>query len=123
MDPDELLNHGAQCSCDEDLAVRAQHFFVCIASDAKQGFWAPLFTGTALGTREIPQAAKSGNPRWTGSPAHYHPGQLWRASHKAVQRAAEAARDPSTPRLPNRIAAPHVPRRDEFPAMDDSPAR
>ncbi|WP_440225488.1 hypothetical protein ACQQ2N_09585 [Dokdonella sp. MW10] len=122
MDPDELLHYGASCSCDDDVAVHAQHFFLCIEADAKEGSWVPLFTGRALGTREIPTSAKSGNPRWTATPAHYHPGQVWRASHKAAQRAANVARDPTTPKTPNLIALAHVPSRAEFPSLPVPPA-
>lgn len=117
MDPDELLKYDAKCSCEEDLAVNAQHYFVCIEADAKEGVWVPLFTGPRYGTKEIPGASKTGDPRWIGVPSHYSPAQAWRASHKAVQRAATAAHDQSSPKKPNTVIAKSLPRRDEFPAI------
>lgn len=121
MDPDELLHYGAQCSCEDDLAVHAQHFFVCIEADAKEGLWVPLFKGPRIGSREIPGAAKSGAARWLGTATHYLPEQLWRASHKAVQRAASVANDPSSTKVPNMIAVTSLPKRDEFPALVERP--
>lgn len=122
MDPDELLRQGAHCSCDEDLAVHAQHFFVCIEADAREGSWVPLFNGPRVGSREIPGAAKSGHPRWQGGASHYLPEQIWRASHKAAQRAAAVAHDQSSPKVPNLVADAHLPKRDEFPAFGPAPA-
>jgi hypothetical protein len=115
LDPDALLNEGARCSCDLDLAVKAQHFFLCIASDAKEAFWVPLFTGPRVGSREIPSSAKTGHPRWSTGSSHYAPDQIWRASHKATQRAANVAHDQTTPKTANTVAAPAVPRREDFP--------
>ncbi|MEO8671456.1 MAG: hypothetical protein ABI411_09095 [Tahibacter sp.] len=117
MDPDELLNNAAKCSCEEDLAVNAQHYFLCIAADAKEGWWVPLFTGPRVGTKEIPGSSKTGDPRWIGVPAHYSTDQVWRASHKAVQRAATAAHDRSTPKLANRVIAKSLPGPQEFPGI------
>ena len=39
MDPDELRKQAATCSCAEDDAVYAQHYFLCIDSDASGGLW------------------------------------------------------------------------------------
>ncbi len=114
MDPDELLRQAATCSCEEDRAVNAQHYFVCIEADAKEGLWVPLFTGPRFGTREIPSAAKTGDPRWIGVPAHFNPDQVWRASHKAAQRAAVSAHDRSSAKLPNRVAQKSLPLPAEF---------
>jgi hypothetical protein len=114
MDPDELLKQGAKCSCEEDRAVNAQHYFVCIEADAKEGLWVPLFTGPRVGTKEIPGSSKTGDPRWIGVPSHFNPDQVWRASHKAVQRAAISAHDQSSPKLPNRIAVKSLPLSGEF---------
>ena len=123
LDPDELLNDGAHCSCDVDLAVKAQHYFLCIASDAKEALWLPLFTGPRVGTREIPAAAKAGHPRWTGSASHYPTDQIWRASHKAVQRAASVAHDQTTPKTANTVAVKFLPPRTDFPQQVDSRLR
>ncbi len=117
MDPDELLHYGAQCTCEDDLAVHAQHFFVCIEADAKEGYWVPLFNGPRVGSKEIAGSAKSGGARWLGGASHYVPDQLWRASHKAVQRAASVANDPSSTKVPNTIALASLPKREQFPAM------
>lgn len=117
LDPDELLNHGAQCSCDIDLAVKAQHYFLCIASDAKEAIWLPLFNGPRVGTREIPATAKAGDRRWTSGPSHYPTDQIWRAPHKAVQRAASVAHDLTTGKNANTVAIKFVPPREEFPAL------
>lgn len=117
LDPDELLNHGAHCSCDIDLAVKAQHYFLCIASDPKEGIWLPLFTGPRVGTREIPAAAKAGHPRWTNGTSYYPTDQIWRAPHKAVQRAASVAHDQTASKTANTVAAKFVPPREDFPAL------
>lgn len=122
MDPDELLHYGARCSCDEDLAVHAQHFFVCIEADAKEGFWVPLFNGPRVGSREIPGTAKTGHARWQGGASHYLPEQIWRAPHKAAQRAAAVAHDQSSLKVPNLVALAHLPKRAEFPAIIERPA-
>ena len=114
MDPDELLKHDATCSCEEHLAVHAQHYFLCVEADAKRALWAPLFTAPRVGTREIPSAAKTGDPRWIGVPAHFSPDQVWCATHKAAQRAATAGNDRSTPKLPNRVKDAAVPNANDF---------
>lgn len=109
MDPDELVKQGATFTCEEHEAVHAQHYFVCIDANPRDGLWAPLFTGPRMGTRELPNASRSGDPRFVGSSAHYSPDQVWRATHKAAQRAATAAHDSSSGKLPNRIALDAVP--------------
>ena len=114
MDPDELLKQAATCSCDENDAVHAQHYFLCIDADAVGGLWTPLFTAARVGTRELPRSALSGDPRWQAMSAHFHPDQVWRATHKAVQRAAAAAHDRSSAKLPNRVKAEFVPNKSEF---------
>lgn len=116
LDPDELLANGAQFTCAEDESASTPQFFACLAADAKQGLWVPLYSGPAPGRKGIAGTVKSGNPMWTRSPSFYHPGELWRASHKAVQRGA--ARDRSTPKLPNTLALAALPRREEFPAEE-----
>ena len=117
MDPDELTRQGARCSCAADDAVYAQHYFLCIDSDASSGLWVPLFTGARVGTRELPRSAQTGDPRWMGMSSHYDPGQVWRATHKAVQRASTAANDRSSAKLPNRVKPEFVPAVSEFPAV------
>ncbi len=118
LDPDELLSHGAQFTCAEDDSVPTPQFFVCLEADARQGLWAPLYTSPAPGRKGIPGSVKSGHPMWTRSPSFYHPGELWRASHKAVQRGAIAARDRYDSKLPNTVALAVLPKRTEFPPDD-----
>ena len=117
LDPDELRHYGARCSRDADQAVHAQHYFVCIEADAKEGIWVPLFSGPRVGSHEIPGSAKSGHPRWLSSASHYLREEAWLASHKAVQRAAAVAHDNSSTKQPNRVAAASVPPRGEFPQV------
>lgn len=114
MDPDELIREGATCSCAEHEAVHAQHYFVCIEANARDGLWVPLFSGPRVGTKELPKVVRSGDPRWLGSGAHYDPAQAWRATHKAVQRAAAAAHDSSSGKLPNCISSEAVPAVSDF---------
>ncbi|MBK7209716.1 MAG: hypothetical protein IPH99_05050 [Xanthomonadales bacterium] len=109
MDPDALIREGATCSCAEHEAVHAQHYFVCIEANARDGLWLPLFSAPRVGTKELPNAARIGDPRWVGTSSHYHPEQIWRAPHKAVQRAAAAAHDSSSGKLANRIKTEFLP--------------
>lgn len=122
MDPDELVKEGATFSCEEHEAVHAQHYFVCIEANPRDGLWVPLFTGPRLGSKELPNASRSGDPRFVGTSAHYSPDQVWRASHKAAQRGAAAAHDSSSGKLPNRIALASVPPIADFPRLDASAA-
>lgn len=115
LDPDELLSHGAEYTCVEDDSVATPQFFVCLEADAKQGLWVPLYTSPAPGRKGIAGADKSGHPMWTRSPSFYNPGELWRASHKAVQRGAIAGRDRYNSKLPNTVAVAVLPKRAEFP--------
>lgn len=117
LDPDELRHYGARCSRDAGRAVHAQHYFVCIEADAKEGIWVPLFNGPQVGSREIPGSAKTGQARWLSGASHYVTEEAWQASHKAVQRAAAVAHDNSSTKQPNRVAPAGLPRRDDFPAV------
>ncbi|MEO7935322.1 MAG: hypothetical protein ABIR27_03605 [Dokdonella sp.] len=114
MDPDELIREGAICSCAEHEAVHAQHYFVCIEANAKDGLWLPLFSGPRMGTKELPNISRTGDPRWVGTSSHYSPEQIWRATHKAAQRAATAAHDSSSGKLANRIKTEFLPSPSEF---------
>lgn len=117
MDPDELIREGAVCSRDEHEAVHAQHYFLCIEATPRDGLWVPLFGGPRVGTKELPKSVRSGDPRWLGSAAHYGHEEVWRASHKAAQRAAAAAHDSSSGKLPNRVKPEGVPPASEFAAV------
>jgi len=117
FDPQTLLTHGATCSWkDEETELSAQQYYVCIDANAKDALWVPLFAGPGPGRKGIAVTAKSGHPRWTRSSSFYHGGQVCRVAHKTAQRAAEKAYDDSTPKQPNRMALPQLPKRDEFPA-------
>ena len=120
MDPDELVREGARSSCAEHEAVHAQHYFLCIEANARDGLWVPLFTGPRMGTKELPKAARSGDPRWQGTATHYDPEQVWRATHKAAQRAAAAAHDSSSGKLPNRISVEAVPAVSDFAVISQA---
>ncbi len=50
------------------------------------------------------------------TPSFYDPGCVLRVGHKGAQRAADAAYDRSSPKSPNRMLAPGLPARPEFPA-------
>lgn len=117
MDPDELLKYHATCSCSDDEAVNAQHYFVCIEADAKQGLWVPLLSGPRYGTKEFTTASKTGDPRWVSSSSHYGLDQVWRATHKAAQMAAAAAHDRSSAKLPNRVSVNALPSADTFTSL------
>jgi hypothetical protein len=116
FDPATLAALGATCTWKDDPALSAQQYYVCIDANAKDALWVPLFAGPAPGRQGIAVAAKSGNARWTRSSSFYHVGQVCRIAHKTAQRAAEKAYDDSTPKAPNRMALPQVPRRGEFSA-------
>lgn len=109
MYPEELLKHGAGHDCAPDDAVAAQHYFVCLSVDAKEGLWMPLFPTPGLDRKPIPESAKSGHSRWTRGTSWYDVEQLWRIPHKAAQRGAAAALDQSMPKTPNRIALTALP--------------
>lgn len=116
MYPEELLKHGAGHTVEPDEAVSAQHYFVCLAADAKEGLWVPLFQAPGLDRKPIPESAKSGNSRWTRGTSYYDIEQLWRIPHKAALRGAAAAYDQSLPKTPNTVLLSALPDRDLFPS-------
>jgi len=118
LDPQMLAAHGASYTWGDEPELSAQQYFVCIEADAKEALWLPLFAGPAAGRKGIAATAKTGDPRWTRSSSFFHPAQVCKISHKAVQRAAEAAYDRSTPKQPNRLATTQLPAREELPAAD-----
>ena len=116
MYPEELLRFGAAHTVEPDDAVAAQHYFVCLSADAKEGLWTPLYLTRGHDRLAIPEEAKSGNPRWTRGVSYYSPDELWRLPHKATQRGASAAGDQSEPKAPNRVDLASLPSRAQFPA-------
>lgn len=116
MYPEELLRFGATHSVDPDDAVAAQHYFLCIAADAKEGLWTPLYATRGQDRIAIPEEAKTGHSRWTRGVSYFGTNELWRIPHKAAQRGAAAAGDRSGPTAENRVKTSLVPRRESFPA-------
>ena len=110
MYPEELLKHGATHGCEPDHAVAAQHYFVCLSVDAKEGLWMPLFPTSGFDRKPVPESAKTGHSRWTRGTSWYDIEQVWRIPHKAAQRGAAAAQDQSHPKTPNRVALTALPK-------------
>jgi hypothetical protein len=115
LDPKTLATHGAFAVVPEDTSLSAHQYFVCIATDAKEGLWVPLFAGPGPGRKGIAATAKSGYAQWTRHSSFYDPRCIIRVGHKGAQRAADAAYDRSSPKSPNRMAVEQLPPRTEFP--------
>lgn len=107
--PEELLHFGARHGAPEDEAVTAEHFFLCIAADAREGYWTPLHATRGQDRKHIHESAKSGHARFTHGMSWYSLGDLWRVPHKAIQRAAAKAGDKTTATAQNRVAPDWVP--------------
>lgn len=117
FDPQTLADQGATFAGSNDTEFSTQ-FFVCLESGAKDALWVPLFAGPGPGRKGIAASAKSGHALWTRNSSFYDAGHLCRIGHKAAHKAAEAARDRSTPKEPNRLALEHVSPRAAFPGDD-----
>lgn len=117
FDPQTLANQSATFAGSDNTEFSTQ-FFVCLESGPTDALWIPLFAAPGPGRKGIAAAAKSGHTLWTRNSSFYDAGCLCRIGHKAVQKAAEAAGDRSTPKAPNRLAVEHVPPRGEFPGDD-----
>ena len=117
FDPQTLATQGATFAGSDDTEFSPQ-YFVCLESGPRDALWIPLFAAPGPGRKGIAASAKSGDSMWTRNSSFYDPGHLCRIGHKAVQKAAEAARDRSTPKAPNRLALDHLPPRSEFPTDD-----
>jgi hypothetical protein len=113
--PAELLRFGARHTMAEDEAVNAEHYFLCLGADAREGLWTPLHPTRGQDRLPIPETAKTGHPRWTQGLSWYSTAELWRIPHKAIQRSAQLAGDKTTAKAPNRVAAGWVPKPDAFP--------
>ncbi|HET6603575.1 MAG TPA: hypothetical protein VFG21_05075 [Xanthomonadaceae bacterium] len=107
--PAELLRFGATHTAADDEAVTAEHYFLCLSADAREGCWTPLHVTRGQDRQHIPESAKSGHPRFSKGVSWYSTGDLWRIPHKAVQRASMVAGDKSTAKAPNRVAPAWVP--------------
>lgn len=116
MYPAELLKFGASHTMAANEAVTAEHYFLCLSADAREGLWTPLHLTRGQDRLPIPESAKTGHPRWTRGLSYYSTAELWRIPHKATQRAALIAGDKTGPKAPNRVAAAWVPDRGLFPS-------
>ena len=112
--PAELLRFGASQTAAEDESVTAEHYFLCLWADAREGLWTPLHVTRGQDRLPIPEAAKTGHPRWTQGFSFYSTNDLWRIPHKAIQRAAQVAGDKTAPKAPNRVAPAFVPEVSRF---------
>lgn len=118
----ELLKFGASHTLPADEAVSAEHYFVCLWADAREGLWTPLHVTRGMDRLPLPASAKAGHPRFASGLSYYSTAELWRIPHKAVQRAAAAAGDKSGEKNPNRVAPHWIPERAQFPAeVPDKP--
>lgn len=115
--PGELLKFGASHTMAANEAVTAEHYFLCLSADAREGLWTPLHLTRGQDRLPIPESAKTGQPRWTRGLSYYSTGELWRIPHKATQRAALIAGDKTGPKAPNRVAVSWVPDRGLFPSV------
>lgn len=116
FDPQALAAHDVTHVGSDDDVLSQPLYFVCIEANPKDALWVPLFAGPGPGRKGILANAKTGHSQWTRNSSFYHAGQICRIGHKTAAKAAEAGRDQSTPRSPNRLAPGHVPARAEFPA-------
>ena len=103
LDPDELEACGATYTCLGEFRVRGRHFFLCVGANDDCGLWVPMYTNAGVERKELNSAGRSGHPKWTQGRFHYHPAQLWSATHNAVLRAAHASGDLSAPQNRNRL--------------------
>ncbi len=115
LDPPTLASHGALYTGSDEIPWPHQLYFVCLESNASEALWVPLFPGPGPGRKGIAPEAKTGSARWTKHSSFFDGTQLCRIGHKAIQRAATAAFDDSTPKAPNRMNLARLPARSEFP--------
>jgi hypothetical protein len=115
--PQELIRFGASHTAAEDEVVTAEHYFLCLSADAREGFWTPMHVTRGQDRKPVPESAKTGHQRWTRGLSYYDTSELWRIPHKAIQRAAMVAGDKSSEKDQNRLAPAWVPDRSLFPAM------
>lgn len=108
LDPDELLAHGATYSCADALRVKGDHFFLCVGADEQGGIWLPMYSKPNVGRIEVSHTGRQGHPKWRNGKFHYHPGQVWSASHEAIVHTAISAADCSSAGNRNRLADDQV---------------
>ncbi len=107
--PEELLKFGASHTAASDEVVTAEHYFLCLSTDAREGLWTPLHVTRGQDRLPIPEAAKSGHARFARGPTYYSTSELWRIPHKAIQRAATVAGDKLDAKNQNRVAPEWIP--------------
>lgn len=115
FDPQVLAVHGTTASGSAEMDFSHPLYFVCVDANPKDALWIPLFPGPGVGRKGIAATAKTGHAQWTRHSSFYDPAVLCRVGHKTAQKAAEAARDQSSPKVPNRISVAQLPARSEFP--------
>jgi len=117
MYPAELLHYGASVLGTEPQPVTAEHYFLCMGADARQGFWTPLHLTRGMDREQIPESAKSGFPEFVRGLSFYSIRELWQVPHKAAQKASQMARDRSGPKQANRISGRWAPTLATFAAI------
>lgn len=109
LDPSRLLAKGGKPSGPPATWVVDWHFFLCIEAGPKRGRWTPLFSKGGPPRIAIGPEGRSGHEKWTGGAWHYHPAQVWTASHHAVMEAAHAGKDQSLKGHRNSLDVAQVP--------------
>jgi hypothetical protein len=120
--PEQLLHFGATHTLAENEAVTAEHWFLCLSADAREGLWTPLHATRGQDRLPIAETAKTGQSRWTQGYSWYSTRDLWRIPHKAIQRASPPTADRGPARAPNRVVAAFVPSVAAFAAADANAA-
>lgn len=109
LDPDRLEADGASYNCPAEARVRGQHLFLCVAINDAQSQWLPLFTNAAPGRVALSSEGRKGHGKWVDGDFHYHPGQVWTGSAKAIANAAARANDKSRRGRRSTLDAANVP--------------
>ena len=118
MYPAELLKYGATCLASEGEPVDAEHYFVCLKSDASGGLWTPLHVVRGHDREPIPEDCKSGFPEFVRGLSYYSTAELWQVPHKAAQKASPIAGDKSGSKQANRVSGRWAPSLEMFPAAN-----
>jgi len=109
LDPGQLQACGARCSCHANKQVNGNHFFLCLATDEREGDWLPLFSRSGNSRLKLPPTGREGHPKWTGGTFYFHRDQVWTATHDAVIAAAVEAGDQSCASFRNTLKESEIP--------------
>lgn len=109
LDPDTLEAAGGTYSCAAEHRVQGDHFFLCVYADDDGGKWLPMYSAGSYGRIAISEDGRSGHAKWVNGTFHYHPMQVWDASHSAIVKASNAAGDLSTAALRNTLHEDYFP--------------